>query len=65
MDLQFRRGMYAAAYGISGAINEMIDKLERKPKKRLRDYQKTISDISHLCRTELRSPDASKGVTKK
>lgn len=56
MNLQFQRGMYAAAYGISGAINDMIDRLEQKPKKRLRDYQKCISDISHLCRTQLKKP---------
>ena len=33
MDLQFRRGMYMAAHGISGVINQMIEKLENKPKK--------------------------------
>ena len=49
--------MYTAAYGISGAINEMIDNLKRKPKKRLADYQKTIADISRLCRVNLKNPD--------
>ena len=65
MELQFQRGMFAAAYGISGAINDMIDKLERKPKKRLRDYQKTISDISHLCRTKLNMPNVHAEVKSK
>ena len=49
--------MFVAAYGISGAINEMIDQLQRKPKKRLADYQKTLSDIQRLCRTKLNNPD--------
>lgn len=54
---QFRRGMYTAAYGLSGAIIDMISKLERKPKKRLADYQKTIAEIKVLCSTKLNNPD--------
>lgn len=57
MDLQFQRGMYTAAYGISGAINGMIEQLKAKPKKRLVDYQKTIADIARLCQVKLNNPD--------
>lgn len=63
MDLEFRRGMYMAAHGISGVINQMIEKLENKPKKRLVDYQKTLSDISRLCRTKLNNPDQKQKET--
>ena len=64
MDKQFQRGLYAAAYGLSGAINDIIQKLECKKNKRLADYQKTISDISILCRTKLNHPDCKEEVTK-
>lgn len=64
MDKQFQRGLYAAAYGLSGAINDIIQKLECKKNKRLADYQKAISDISILCRTKLNHPDCKEEVTK-
>lgn len=57
MDKQFQRGLYAAAYGLSGAINDIIQKLECKKNKRLADYQKTLGDIKNLCRTKLNNPD--------
>lgn len=57
LDHQFQRGMYTAAYGLCGAISDMISKLERKPKKRLADYKKTIAEIKALCSTQLNNPD--------
>ena len=56
LEKQFQRGMYTAAYGLSGAINDMIGNFKSKPKKRLADYQKLVADISALCKTKLNNP---------
>lgn len=65
LELQFQRGMYVAAYGLSGAIREMIENLHQKPKKRLSDYQSTLADIHRLCTTKLNNLDTPTDDTKK
>lgn len=57
LEMQFRRGMYTVAYGLSGAIRNMITDFRKIPKKKLVDYNKLISDIDRLCRTDLINPD--------
>lgn len=56
---QYQRGMYTAAYGLSGAINEMIAAFRGKRNKRLADYEKLLFQISTLCQTKLQQPDKS------
>lgn len=57
LDYQFRRGVYQAAYGLSGAIKNMIEELKGQKKKRLADYQKTIADILALVSVDLKKPE--------
>lgn len=63
LEQQFQRGMYTAAYGLTGAINELIDTFRKKPRKKLADYQKVLGDIARLCEMQTKNPDVKKKVT--
>lgn len=60
LEQQFQRGMYTAAYGLTGAINELIDTFKKKPRKKLADYQKVLGDIAKLCEMKVKNPDKPK-----
>lgn len=62
LELQFQRGMYAASYGLSGAIRDKIDEFNAKKSKKLIDYKTVINDIYKLCTVDLNNPD--KGESK-
>lgn len=57
LDYQFQRGMYQAAYGLAGAIKDVIEELKGQKKKRLADYQKTIAKILALVSVDLKKPE--------
>ena len=60
MELQFRRGLYTGVSAVTGAINQEISTLAKKPNKRLVDYQTALAKISRLCSTKLNNPDKHK-----
>lgn len=60
LELQFRRGLYAGVSAVTGAINQEISTLAKKPNKRLVDYQTALAKISRLCSTKLNNPDKHK-----
>lgn len=60
LELQFRRGLYTGVSAVTGAVNQEISTLEKKPNKRLVDYQTALAKISRLCSTKLNNPDKHK-----
>lgn len=60
LELQFRRGLYTGVSAVTGAINQEISTLAKKPNKRLVDYQTALAKISRLCSTKLNNPDKHK-----
>ena len=58
LELQFRRGLYTGV--VTGAVNQEISTLAKKPNKRLVDYQTALDKISRLCSTKLNNPDKHK-----
>ena len=60
LELQFRRGLYTGVSAVTGAVNQEISALAKKPNKRLVDYQTTLAKISRLCSTKLNNPDKHK-----
>lgn len=60
LELQFRRGLYTGVSAVTGAVNQEISALAKKPNKRLVDYQTALAKISRLCSTKLNNPDKHK-----
>lgn len=60
LELQFRRGLYTGVSAVTGAVNQEISTLAKKPNKRLVDYQTALAKISRLCSTKLNNPDKHK-----
>lgn len=60
LELQFRRGLYTGVSAVTGAVNQEISALAKKPNKRLMDYQTALAKISRLCSTKLNNPDKHK-----
>lgn len=60
LELQFRRGLYTGDSAVTGAVNQEISALAKKPNKRLVDYQTALAKISRLCSTKLNNPDKHK-----
>lgn len=60
LELQFRRGLYTGVSVVTGAVNQEISTLAKKPNKRLVDYQTALAKISRLCSTKLNNPDKHK-----
>ena len=60
LELQFRRGLYTGVSAVTGAVNQEISTLAKKPNKRLVDYQTALDKISRLCSTKLNNPDKHK-----
>lgn len=60
LELQFRRGLYTGVSAVTGAVNQEISALAKKPNKHLVDYQTALAKISRLCSTKLNNPDKHK-----
>lgn len=60
LELQFRRGLYTGVSAVTGAVNQEISTLAKKPNKRLVDYQTALAKIIRLCSTKLNNPDKHK-----
>ena len=60
LELRFRRGLYTGVSAVTGAVNQEISTLAKKPNKRLVDYQTALAKISRLCSTKLNNPDKHK-----
>lgn len=60
LELQFHRGLYTGVSAVTGAVNQEISTLAKKPNKRLVDYQTALAKISRLCSTKLNNPDKHK-----
>ena len=60
LELQFRRGLYTGVSAVTGAVNQEISTLAKKPNTRLVDYQTALAKISRLCSTKLNNPDKHK-----
>ena len=56
MKRQYERGLYTAANALSVVIRQMIEDVERRPKKRLADYISLVARIKKLCSTKLTNP---------
>ncbi len=56
----YRLGLYTGAYGISGAVHDMIAKHKAGTKKKLVDYIALVNEIDRLCAVVPKKPEPPK-----